>query len=552
LKSIEQIVRRLRAYGFSDLTLPRFRHYSRAMTSTPDQYYIRMAWILIIGCSLLRILYAGTFLLAPDEAYYWQWSRYLSIGYHDHPPMIAWTIKLATLLLGQTETAVRLPTIFALALTSGYLTQAARRWFGARAAFYTALMTQSTLGFNAAGLLATPDGLQLAAWAGASYHVAAAYETDRPAEWIAGGAWFGFGMLSKYTMVMFPPLAFLFGILHPRYRKCLTGIWPYAGIALGLIIFMPVILWNMDNGWNTFRHVAHKGGADRQVFLTLRYLGDYLGSQIGLLSPLAFILLMSTWFLPLKKAYAGRHWVLSYFFYTSFPVVAGFALLSLHTRVEGNWAASGYLGAAVIMAAIVDHSRRGANLVAVKLWPWAVGTSYLLTLLVLLHLAWPILPIPVHMDRLAEETTGWDVLGEEVHALRLTMPDPDNTFIFGLQYQDASTLAFYTPGQPKTVSINRWKRPNAYDYWWRDQDLVGKDAVGISSNSPAYFERLQQIFTKVAPPRKILIHRAAVPFLQRSGEPPLSEYLIYRAYGFKGGHRWTPLDPDDVRAGIAQ
>jgi len=28
--------------------------------------------------------------------------------------------------------------------------------------------------------------------------------------------------------------------------------------------------------------------------------------------------------------------------------------------------------------------------------------------------------------------------------------------------------------------------------------------------------------------------------------------LIYRAYWFKGGHRWTPLDPDDVRAGRTQ
>ena len=517
-----------------------------------NQHYLRMAWILVIGCSLLRIFYAGTFLLVPDEAYYWQWSRYLSLGYHDHPPMIAWTIKLATMVLGQTETAVRLPTILALALTSGYLTLAAKRWFGNRAAFYTALISQSILGFNSAGLLATPDGLQLAGWAGASFHVASAYESDRPSDWLAGGAWFGFGMLSKYTMVLFPPLAFVFGLLHPRYRRRLTGIWPYAGIILGLIIFLPVIQWNMDNAWSTFRHVAHKGGADRQALVTLRYLGDYIGSQIGLLSPLVFILLMLTWFLPLKKAYSGRHWVLSYFFYTSFPVVLGFALLSLRTRVEGNWAGSGYLGAAVIMAAAVAHNQGMHKHFRVKLWPWAVGSSYLLTFLVLLHLAWPILPIPVHMDRLAEETTGWDTLGENVHHMRQAMPDPKNTFIFGLKYQDASTLAFYTPGQPRTVSINRWKRPNAYDYWWSDEDLVGMDAVGISGNSGEYRKRLQQVFAVVAPPQKITIQRSPVPFWRREGEAPLAEYFIYRAHGFKGGLGWAPQDPGDVRAGNKQ
>jgi 4-amino-4-deoxy-L-arabinose transferase-like glycosyltransferase len=155
--------------------------------------------------------------------------------------MIAWTIKLATLVLGQTETAVRLPIVLALGLTTFYLTLAAKRWFGARAAFFTALLTQSILGFNAAGLLATPDGLQIAGWAGACYHVAAAYENDRPSDWLLAGAWFGFGMLSKYTMALFPPLAFLFGLYHPDYRRRLTGLWPYAGIALGILIFMPVI-----------------------------------------------------------------------------------------------------------------------------------------------------------------------------------------------------------------------------------------------------------------------------------------------------------------------
>jgi hypothetical protein len=85
--------------------------------------------------------------------------------------------------------------------------------------------------------------------------------------------------------------------------------------------------------------------------IQFRYFGDFIGSQAGLLSPLVFVLLLMAWFLPLKKNYEGRHWVLTYLFFTSFPVAAAFALLSLHTRVEGNWAAPGLLGAAVITAA---------------------------------------------------------------------------------------------------------------------------------------------------------------------------------------------------------
>ena len=56
------------------------------MVSTSDRSYVTMAWTLLLGCLVLRILYSSLFLLVPDEAYYWQWSRYLSLGYHDHPP----------------------------------------------------------------------------------------------------------------------------------------------------------------------------------------------------------------------------------------------------------------------------------------------------------------------------------------------------------------------------------------------------------------------------------------------------------------------------------
>ena len=32
----------------------------------------------------------------PDEAYYILWSNNLSLGYYDHPPMIAWLIKVVS------------------------------------------------------------------------------------------------------------------------------------------------------------------------------------------------------------------------------------------------------------------------------------------------------------------------------------------------------------------------------------------------------------------------------------------------------------------------
>jgi 4-amino-4-deoxy-L-arabinose transferase-like glycosyltransferase len=523
------------------------------MHNRQDKQFLRTGWLIIILASALRLLYAGGFSIVPDEAYYWQWSRYLALGYHDHPPMIAWVIHLSTTLFGHHAFAVRLPSVICLAIASVYVFLFSHRWFSARTAMLSAVLTQSILAFNAGGIIATPDSPLMAAWAGASYHIARAYDEGKGYQWLLGGLWFGLGMLSKYTMGILAPLVFIFGLLHASPRQQLRRAWPYAGLLVGCLMFLPVILWNIDNGWNTFRHAAHQSGVDQETGLHLTYLMEYIASQAGLLSPIVFLLLLSTWFMPFTKPYRQGPWLLNYLFITSFPVVAGFALLSIHTRVEGNWPGPAYLTAAVLICALLDraHTNNKDSLeqpFSIKLWPWAVGTSYLLTGIILLHVLWPVIPIPVKLDRIAKETQGWKSLANRAAAMKKTMPDPENTFIFSQSYQTSSELAFYISGNPRTVCINKWRRPNAYEYWFKDADLLGQDAVGVCSASLRNTDRLKEIFEFVAPPERFDVHRTSVLNMDRSSEPPVSSYYLYRAFGFKGGVAWRPPDVSDIRA----
>jgi undecaprenyl-diphosphatase len=523
------------------------------MTQTREEAYTLAGWLIIFGCALFRFLYAGPVPLVPDEAYYWQWSRHIALGYHDHPPMIAWSIYAATKLLGHTEIAVRLPAVLSLTIVSIYLFLIAKRWMNFKAAFYTVILTQSILGFNVAGIIATPDSPLLAGWAGAAYHVARAYEKGDWLQWVIGGAWFGFGMLSKYTMILFPLLVFLFGLAYPKPRKRLASVWPYAGVLLGILMFLPVILWNVDNDWNTFRHVAHKGGVDRTAGLHLNYVSDFILSQAGILSPIVFVLLLMVWFFSFRMTKTGDAWILKYLVFTSFPVPALFTLLSFHTHVEGNWAAPGYLTSAVLISGCIakikaSETDRKLKTAILRTWPWAVGSSCLVTGLIFLHILWPIFPIPVKLDRFAKETSGWHELGRQLHTMQQSMPNPEKTFIFGLKYQTASEIAFYAPGNPQTVSINKWRRPNAYEYWRNDADLMGWDAVGVGGSSIKSMARLQQIFNYVSPPQKLEIFRKGSPFLTGPEAPPVSTFYLYRAKGFKGGLKWVPDDISDVRA----
>ena len=101
--------------------------------------------------------------------------------------MIAWTIWLSTYLFGQNELAVRLPTNIGVTVAFFYMALLAARMFSWRTAFHVILLCQAILLFNGAALIATPDGMLLPCWAGATFHAAQALRGKQFGRWLATG-----------------------------------------------------------------------------------------------------------------------------------------------------------------------------------------------------------------------------------------------------------------------------------------------------------------------------------------------------------------------------
>ena len=76
---------------------------------------------------IVRWLFSIFRQLVPDEAYYWVWSRHLAMSYVDHPPMIAWLIRLGTQICGTNELGVRFMMTILTAGTILMMTRSARR-----------------------------------------------------------------------------------------------------------------------------------------------------------------------------------------------------------------------------------------------------------------------------------------------------------------------------------------------------------------------------------------------------------------------------------------
>ena len=92
----------------------------------------RIALAVVIAATVLRIiaLFLTPLQLYPDEAQYWLWSRHLAWGYASKPPLIAWLIRLTT-VVGDSESWVRFSAPFLHAIAALALYAAGRRLYGA-------------------------------------------------------------------------------------------------------------------------------------------------------------------------------------------------------------------------------------------------------------------------------------------------------------------------------------------------------------------------------------------------------------------------------------
>lgn len=287
-----------------------------------------LAGLGLIG--LLRLIAGAVLPLSADEAYYWLWSRHLAAGYFDHPPAIAHVIRVGTFVFGDTAFGVRLGAILLSFAATWAVWQSAEillpgKRMGLRAALFFNLALMTTVEMMAA----TPDAPQVFAGAAFLWTLLKVAQTGEGRWWLAVGVAGGVGLLSKYSMLFLGVGALVWLLADREARRWLATPWPYAGGILAALIFAPNIVWNAQHDWATFGFQFGRLGGSH---LTLRYFGEFIGSQLVLASP--FLLVLGLMGLTWKKTGSSAEHLLASLFW---PSVAYFLVHCLHDRVQGNW-----------------------------------------------------------------------------------------------------------------------------------------------------------------------------------------------------------------------
>jgi 4-amino-4-deoxy-L-arabinose transferase-like glycosyltransferase/membrane-associated phospholipid phosphatase len=306
--------------------------------SPDDTEWLRLGYVLIVFCFVLRMVYIGSgkIELSEDEAYQWLWSKHPALAYYSKPPLIAYTHIIGTHLWGDTEFGVRFFSPVLAAVLSLLVLRFLTGQAGARLAFVVVLaMTVTPLTALGATVM-TVDPLSVLFWTAA---MIAGWRAAQPegttCQWLWVGLWMGLGFMSKHTNLAQCVSWCAFFALWPPARRHLRRPGPYLALLIAVLFYLPVIIWNAQHHWITAVHVASDGHLGEASHRT--YVMEFLLTEAGLLHPLFFIAALWAAVAFWRR---GRGDPLSlYFFAMGAPLFLGYFILSWHSRILGNWIA---------------------------------------------------------------------------------------------------------------------------------------------------------------------------------------------------------------------
>jgi 4-amino-4-deoxy-L-arabinose transferase-like glycosyltransferase len=506
--------------------------------------------LLIILASLIgRVILAATIGLGVDESYQVSVSRPLSLSYFEHPPLAFWIPGIVSSITGSTNAVLlRLPFILLFAGTTWMMYRLTARLFGARAGAIAALILNITpvLSVSTGGWV-LPDG-PLMFWMLASAlcleHVLL---PRRPAQrsrgtpalwWMAAGACSGLAMLSKYHGVFLLAGTGLFLVTNRRARRWLRHPGPYLGALVSALVISPVLLWNAQHDWISFRFQGARGGQHGlHVVPFLQNIGGQLGYLLPWIGiPLAIVLsgivldtARNAWLdsdracdssvraLDDARTRSARWWLAC----LAIGPIAAFTLIALGGhRGLPHWEAPGWLMVIPLLAERVDARLvRGSPRLARRTRTWLVGSTVAFVLIIVAlatetTLGWAnrLSPSLFAKGDPSLESLDWrdlpGALAPMLGAARGTRP-----FVAATNWIDAGKIAYAMNGAADVVCL--CTEPHHFEFVNDERSYLSRDAIIVErpGRKPDASVLLSKYFRAVKPIGTTVIRRNGAPAL---------------------------------------
>lgn len=369
-----------------------------------------------------------------QEAYYWTYAQRPDLSYFDHPPMVAWLIWIGTAVFGDGAFGVRFGT-WSCGLVTAWAGVLLLRDFGIdkRGQGLWLLLSIGSPILVVAHVLTNPDPPLVCFF---TLTMLALWRARQGALgwWIVAGAAAGAALLSKYTAAFLAIAGVLMLLLDAPLRRQLRRPGPYVGVLVAILVFLPVVVWNFRNHFESFRfQTSHRFEAGT---LGWRWFAELAGGQFGLLNPLIALLLPATvwWLLRRARRLDARALLLLAF---GLPLPTYMVLQSLWIQVKLNWLTPAYVP--LLLGVVVWWRESGIEATHARLLRASLASVVLLQVLVPLAPLLRMLP-----PGSGSSWTGWEQIAQRAEVWEDRVDPIDgvegNCFFFAADYRDAAQL----------------------------------------------------------------------------------------------------------------
>lgn len=369
----------------------------------------RILLAVLLVLTIVRACLADAIPLTDDEAYYRLWALRPALSYLDHPPMVGWLIAAGRTIVGDTELGIRLMAVVASLLGAFAIWRTASLLFGADVGVLAVSYAMVLPLLSVGAIIITPDTSSVlfqifAVWALAELHV-----SGHRNWWLAVGIFAGIGLLSKYTGLFLGATVVLWLLAIPANWRWLRCWQLYAGGFIALLLFLPVIAWNVEHNWDSFsKQFGRVVSGDR---LSLKWQLELWGAMLLLVSPVLAWLALQGIGWSIRGAALARDWARALLVFAVAPILLYFVIHASHGRVQANWLAPIYPFLA-IAAALATKERFGGDRRMRIAYAGGV-TAFIISALIYVHAVSPLV-IRADLKEPTHQLRGWVELSEAV------------------------------------------------------------------------------------------------------------------------------------------
>jgi hypothetical protein len=324
------------------------------------------------------------------------------------------------------------------------------------------------------GHLLSTSTFDLLVWAAVTWLAVRAVRTSDDRLWLGAGVVLGIGLLNK-PLPAFLAAGLLAGILIAGPRRLLRNRSVWVGAAIALLLWLPWLIWQADNGWpqiDVSRSIASGESASSEAWWAI------VPFQVLLISPL----LAPVWIAGLVRLFRDPSLRDFRFLAWTWVVLAVVFMASGGKPYYLAGLLPVLLGAG---GASVDRwLERGRRRARVAVAGAAIGLSALIGALISL----PVLPAEdadpiIEMNEDVGETIGWPEFARTVAKVYGELPDRAGVVILTRNYGEAGAIDRFGPdlGLPSAYSGH-----NAYADWGPPPDGAAPViAVGLDGDERA-------------------------------------------------------------------